>query len=150
VIVGDGPEKQRLAELASQLGITDHVVFTGERSATETYYRAFDLYVSPSRTEGISNTILEALASGVPVVASAVGGTPELLSKAGSAAVAVPPEAPELLAAAITRCLESEQELDMRRDAACEVARKYFSLSRMVQAYEALYREIGECRERPT
>jgi glycosyltransferase involved in cell wall biosynthesis len=132
-----------LATLARRLGVADRVLFTGERSDTQQLYRAMDLYVSPSRSEGMSNTILEALASGVPVVGTAVGGTTELLKVAGAAGTSVPSEDPGALAQAITHSLDDGRELQGRGEAAREVACRRFSLTRMVDAYAALYHEVA-------
>lgn len=74
IIVGAGPELEKLRHLSS-----DRVIFIGERSDISRLMRCFDIFVLPSYNEGISNTILEAMASGVPVVASRVGGNPELI-----------------------------------------------------------------------
>ncbi len=79
-IVGDGPLRASLEAQAASLGISNHVTFTGARSDTPDLMRSFDVFVLPSINEGISNTILEAMATGLPVVAGRVGGNPELIA----------------------------------------------------------------------
>ena len=79
VLVGDGPLRKELEELAQQLDIAPRTRFLGERHDIPSVLAALDVVVSPSRTESLSNTILEAMAAGRPVVASRVGGNPELV-----------------------------------------------------------------------
>jgi len=85
LVVGDGPERQALGELAAQLGITGRVDFPGELRTPEDGYRRMDVFVNTSRFEGMSNTILEAMASGLPVIASAVPGNQIWLTREGNA-----------------------------------------------------------------
>ncbi len=81
LIVGDGPEKNRLTEVTETLSVAEHVRFIGQvdRKWVLTYLRASDLFVLNSSTEGFSHVILEAMMVGTPVIATAVGGTPELV-----------------------------------------------------------------------
>jgi len=81
VIVGDGPERANLQDLARQLAVTDRVYFVGQvpKECVNAYLRACDLFVLNSRYEGLPHVILEAMAAGLPTVASAAGGTPELV-----------------------------------------------------------------------
>jgi sugar transferase (PEP-CTERM/EpsH1 system associated) len=78
-VVGDGPMRNALADYEKQEGLSDVVWIAGARDDLPFVYRCFDVFVLPSLKEGISNTILEAMASGLPVVATAVGGNPELV-----------------------------------------------------------------------
>lgn len=79
LIVGDGPEHPELVRLAASLELGDRVHFTGPLEDVPTALRALDVFVLPSLNEGISNTILEAMATGLPVLATAVGGNAELV-----------------------------------------------------------------------
>jgi len=79
VLIGDGPEKQKYAELVKKHGLEDKVVLAGEIKNAARLLKAFDLFVLPSHYEGLSITLIEALAAGIPILASRVGGTPELL-----------------------------------------------------------------------
>lgn len=99
LLIGDGPERARLEAVAG-----DGVVFTGQVRDTSLYYAAADAMVLPSLTEGSPNVLLEAMATGVPVVATAVGGTPEIATD-GVSALLVPPHDPHRLAAAIGQIL---------------------------------------------
>ena len=81
VIVGDGPVRAECQALADAAGLSGQVCLPGDRKDTDDWMRAFDVFVLPSLGEGISNTILEAQASGLPVIATRVGGTPELVTE---------------------------------------------------------------------
>lgn len=82
MVIGSGPDRERLERLADSLGIGDRVRFTGalDQSALRTCYRAADALILMSRREGMPNVILESIACGTPVIASAVGGIPEILT----------------------------------------------------------------------
>jgi glycosyltransferase involved in cell wall biosynthesis len=81
VLAGDGPLRPEIERQVEAAGLHDHVRFTGDVEDPAPLYRTFDLFVLPSVTEGTSMSILEAMATGLPVVASAVGGTPDLLDR---------------------------------------------------------------------
>jgi len=105
VLVGDGPERPALEALRAELGLEASVVFAGFRSDAVALAAGFDLAVNSSQFEGASLAILEFMALGVPMVATAVGGTPELLAD-GEAGVLVAPEDPVALATAMADLLE--------------------------------------------
>jgi glycosyltransferase involved in cell wall biosynthesis len=77
MITGTGPEESRLRDLADSLGIAPQTVFTGRVSNMQDYYAAFDLFVLPTLSEGLGMAVIEAMAAGLPVIATAVGGIPE-------------------------------------------------------------------------
>lgn len=81
VLVGDGPLRSMLETLADTLGIADRCWFAGDRSDVDQLLPELDLFVLPSLNEGISNTVLEAMSSGLPVIATRVGGNPELVDE---------------------------------------------------------------------
>jgi glycosyltransferase involved in cell wall biosynthesis len=78
-LAGEGPERRRIEADVARLGLADGVRLLGERSDTRRLMQAADLLVLPSREEGLSNVLLEAMGSGLPVIATAVGGSPELI-----------------------------------------------------------------------
>ena len=84
VLVGDGPERTALIQLASALNISDNVEFAGHRNDVGQLLHSFDIFVLPSFSEGMSNTLLEAMAAGVPVLASDVGGNREVIENGRS------------------------------------------------------------------
>lgn len=85
VIVGDGPERNKLETAVSSLGLSERVIFAGHNNNVRVFYAAADLLALPSHTEGSPNVVLEAMAAGVPIVATAVGGVPEIVEDNESA-----------------------------------------------------------------
>ena len=148
LIVGEGPQERELRELSRTLGVAERVRFLGARSDVPEILRALDLFLLPSLKEGTSNTLLEAMATALPIVATAVGGTPALVAHEESA-ILVPPGRPEAIAAAVERARRERRfSLEVGRRAR-RVACTRFSLERMVHAYEDLYTEAFEgCRRR--
>lgn len=141
VIVGDGPLRGNLESASQSLGLADRVAFTGARSDTPEQFRAMDLFVLPSLNEGISNTILEAMATGLPVVAARVGGNPEVVED-GITGTLYDADAGSGLEAAVMHYL-SRPDLRCRHGAAGRVrAVKTFGLDAMVQNYLDLYDEL--------
>ena len=142
VIVGDGPERGRLAERADCSDLAGAVQITGYRSDVRALLPAADLYASSPISEGVSITILEAMATGIPVVATAVGGTPEILSEA-TGGILVPSRDPAAMAAAITALAEDHR----RRGALAAAARRRlessFTIDRMVDDYARSYRGLA-------
>jgi glycosyltransferase involved in cell wall biosynthesis len=112
VIVGDGPEKPRIEECVRRLRLDEYVTFTGQRSSAEPWYGIADVTVLSSLSEGSPNALLEAMATNVPVVATAVGGVPEMVTNEESALLIAPGD-PAAMSAAIARLL-SEPELAQR------------------------------------
>jgi glycosyltransferase involved in cell wall biosynthesis len=101
-IVGSGPDEHRLKELARQLGVSPEVIFAGsvDRAAIPSRYRDADIFVLAPREESFGSVFAEALASGLPIVGSTVGGIPEVVEH-GKNGLLVPPREPRALAAAI-------------------------------------------------
>jgi glycosyltransferase involved in cell wall biosynthesis len=142
VVVGDGPMRAEIESHASNLGISARVKFLGERDNIPELLRAFDVFALNSIAEGISNTILEAMASGLPIVATRVGGNPELVEDDVSGQL-IPPRNPDALTAALERYLREPETCRRHGIAARERAEKYFSLNRMASRYEKLYRSLA-------
>ena len=104
VIVGDGPERPRIEERIRRLGLTEYVTFTGQQNSAEPWYGIADLAVLSSLSEGSPNALLEAMATGVPVVATAVGGVPEIVTHEESALL-ISPGDPKAMSDAMVRLL---------------------------------------------
>jgi glycosyltransferase involved in cell wall biosynthesis/predicted ATP-grasp superfamily ATP-dependent carboligase len=134
----DGGYTRSLMEQAVQLGIGDRVVFTGFRSDIERLLPELTVSVQPSLSEGLSNTLLESMAAGVPVVATSVGGAVEVVQD-GENALLVPPANPELLAHAICRLLHDPAFAADLGHAGRRSVTERFSMKRMVEATSSLY-----------
>jgi sugar transferase (PEP-CTERM/EpsH1 system associated) len=138
VVVGDGPQRAAVASLLDEAGLGPLCWLPGERSDVPAIMRSLDVFVLPSLAEGISNTILEAMACGLPVVATRVGGNAELVDD-GRTGLVVPSDDDAPLADALAR-LAREPALAARMGGAARAdAERRFSLDAMVQAYQALY-----------
>lgn len=146
VIVGDGPVRPQVEALVDELGLREVVWLAGERSDVPALMQGMDVFVLPSLAEGISNTVLEAMASGLPVIASDVGGNPELVD-AGVTGFLVPPADTEAWADAMRRLATGDAASRMGQAARLRVEQE-FSLDRMVRQYQALYET--HCGERRT
>lgn len=143
VLVGDGPERAGVEALASSLGVGGRVAFLGERAQLGPIYSQADLFLLPSEQESFGLAALEALASGVPVVASRVGGLPEVVVD-GTTGRLVPPHAPQAIAAAVLELLGDEpRRAAMGRAARLDAATR-FRPEPVVDRFEALYREVVE------
>ena len=141
VIVGDGPLRIALHHLVDRLDLGGHVRLTGSRAEVASVYDALDLLVVSSRYEGCCRVILEAMAMGKPVIATAVGGNPELVL-AGQTGLLVPPEDPRHLADAILELLDYPERARAMGRAARHRAEQRFSLERMVEETDRVYQEL--------
>jgi glycosyltransferase involved in cell wall biosynthesis len=114
VIIGDGPERRHLEDLVRSLGVTDRVYFAGHRSREETLsmMATCDIFVLASTYEGFPHVLLEAMGAGMPVVAAAVGGVPELVID-GETGILVDPRRPDALREAVKRLAERPAERNM-------------------------------------
>jgi len=138
LLAGVGPEQGRLAELASQLGLRDRVTFLGGVEDVPALFASAHLLAHPSRSEGLSNTILEAMAEGLPVVATNVGGTPEIIED-GRTGLLVPPNAPNALAEALGRLLGDAELRGRLGAAALASVRERCSPAVVTAQYERIY-----------
>jgi glycosyltransferase involved in cell wall biosynthesis len=140
VLAGSGPERERLAALAAELGIAARTSFLGERADMPAVYPAFDLLCLPSESEGCSRVLLEAAAAGLPLVATAVGYAAELIG-ADEAGVLVPPGDAGALAAALVR-LAREPETRTRMGAAARARVAGHGIDEYVRKVERLYARL--------
>lgn len=140
-IVGDGPEREKLVELARDLGIDDRVEFLGARPNEEMpdLLRWADLAVIPSLMEATSIAALEAMSCGVPVAASAVGGLPEIIDE--DVGVLFEPANPDALAGAVLRLLARSDLERMGREARRRVVERW-SIERMVERHLEIYNQL--------
>ena len=142
LLAGDGPLRSRAERLAERLGLGDRLAMPGWIDDVPAVLDAADAAVLTSRHEGLPRAVVEALAAGVPVVATAVDGTPEVV-RHGENGFLVPPGDVEALAAGVVRLLE-DRALRRRMAAAAPRNLEAFDIDRMVREQEALYRWILE------
>lgn len=141
LIAGDGPQRAEVESEIRATGIADITWLAGERSDVPEVMRAIDVFALPSRAEGISNTILEAMASGLPVVATDVGGNAELVV-AGQTGALVPAENPDAMAQALLR-YTSDAALRQEHGASGRQRVEHnFSIDNMVTRYTQLYESL--------
>ncbi len=138
VMVGDGPLRAESQAILAAAGAGGLAWLPGERADVPEIMRGLDAFVLPSLAEGISNTILEAMASGLPVLATAVGGNAELVA-GGETGEIVPPADVDALAAGLIRLAGGPARAAAMGRAGRAVVERRFSLPAMVAAYEGLY-----------
>lgn len=141
VLVGDGPLRGEIERQAVELGIADRVHLMGDRGDVSQLVGAFDLLVLSSLHEGLPNAVMEAMSAGVPVVATSVGGTKELITD-GETGYLAPPENSPALADRIVFALGDEAHRDDIVSAARRRVTTRFGIERMVESVEALYDEM--------
>lgn len=138
LIVGDGPLRSALERRVASLGLGGSFEFLGERHDVPALLAASEIFVLPSRTEASPNGVLEAMAAGVPIVATRVGGIPELV-ESGASGVLVEPDRPATLADALIDLMERPEWGRTLGRAAREVAEEQHGFDRMVAQFERLY-----------
>lgn len=138
VLFGEGTEKASTQRLAIELGIDRAVVFAGADGRAAAYLPLFDFSILTSEEEGCPNAIMESLAAGTPVVATAVGGVPELV-RDGEEGLLVPRDDANALAEALAWMIEHPDERRVMGEKAGVRMREHFSVDRMVERTEALY-----------
>jgi glycosyltransferase involved in cell wall biosynthesis len=144
-IVGEGPSRAALEGEIGERGLADRVRLLGERRDIPALLRAFDVFVLPSRAEGMSNTILEAMATGLPVIATDVGGNPELVEPEMTGCL-VPSGNPQALETALRTYVADPHLRSLQGKAGRERVLQHFSLERMAQAHRGLYTSLSRAR----
>lgn len=147
VLVGDGPEREELHRLRQELNLVDAVELPGEQTDVAAWLSRGAFFVCSSVTEGLSLAILEAMACGLPVIATRVGGNAELVVD-GETGLVVPPGDPAALAAAMVRLSRDPAlgaAMGQRGRARAEA---HFEIRQMMRHYEQLYREVLPPRPR--
>ena len=138
VLVGDGPERHRLESIKETFPCGDRITFFGERDDVHEILPILDVFVLPSTNEGISNTILEAMATGLPVIATNVGGNPELVQHKHTGFL-VPPANCDALVCTLNVYIEDAAMAEVHGKNGRKRAVRDFSLEHMVKEYETLY-----------
>jgi sugar transferase (PEP-CTERM/EpsH1 system associated) len=141
VLVGDGPLLPDLQRLAGDLGIAEQTWFAGARHDVAALLQTFDLFVLPSLNEGISNTLLEAMATGLPLLATAVGGNVELLTDGVVGSTFIPGDHLSLAVTISQYYLKPELRAEQGAAARAHAVQS-FSLQAMVAHYQAVYETL--------
>jgi glycosyltransferase involved in cell wall biosynthesis len=139
-MIGDGPERARLREQAENLGIGNRVTWHGAVADAGSLLAAFDAFVLSSRTEGTPIALFEAMHAGVPVVATRVGGVPEVVES--SHALLVPSERPRMIAQALEEITTTPSATTQRSSLARERVLQTFSTATWLAAVDAIYDEV--------
>ena len=141
IFVGDGPDRQVLQERASHLGIERQVIFLDDQLNIPQLLPALDILALPSLHEGMPNVVLEAMAASVPVVATAVGGTPEVVAD-GETGLLVSPRSAAALAGALTTLIDDPERMKLMGGAGRQRILQDFNLTQTVRLTESLYDEM--------
>lgn len=141
LLAGEGSIREALEARSSELGLAENVIFLGERSDVPELVNASDVVVSSSLYEGLPVALAEAMALGAPVLATRVGGVPQLLEDEATG-ILIEPKDSDSLAVGLERLYQDEQLRRSLGAAAQEYIRKHFDISLMIQGYEDVYRRI--------
>jgi glycosyltransferase involved in cell wall biosynthesis len=141
ILVGQGPDRARLEARAAALGLATHIQFVGAVADAAAILRAADAFVLPSIAEGMSNSLLEAMATALPCVASRIGGNTDLLD-AGRTGLLLPADAPEAWSSALIGLIEDPEHARRLGTAARQRIEAEFALPVVVDRYVELYRQI--------
>jgi glycosyltransferase involved in cell wall biosynthesis len=146
LLAGEGPERARLEEMRKTLGLEAQVKLLGGVEDVPGLFAGAHLLAHPSRSEGLSNTILEAMAEGLPVVAARAGGTPEIVED-GCTGLLTPPGCPETLARAMGQLLDDPALRGRIGGAALQFVREKCSPAEVTGQYERIYRSLVDRRD---
>lgn len=141
VWLGEGDQQDNLIRLVEALGVAAHVHFAGSQTNVPVWLAGMDLFVLPSLWEGLSVALLEAMAASLPVVATAVGGTPEVILD-GVTGLLVPPRDPAALAASLLSLLRDPARAAQMGESGRQRVADHFTLDNMIQQTEALYEAL--------
>ena len=147
LFAGDGPERERLEAMAREFRLTpDHIRFLGYRSDVTELLHAADFFVLPSLLEGMPLSVLEAMSSGLPVIATTVGGVPEVVTD-GESGLLVPPGDPAALSSAMARLSGDAALRERLGEAGRRRVSEAFSFAAMSRSYLDLYVGLGRGRQ---
>lgn len=138
VMAGDGPLRAQVAQVLAEAGMSDLAYLPGERRDVAELMRGLDVFALPSLAEGVSNTILEAMACGLPVLATRVGGNAELVEEGRTGLLVPSADVPAMAAGLIRLAQDAALRADFGQAGRQRVEQR-FSLRAMVAAYDALY-----------
>jgi glycosyltransferase involved in cell wall biosynthesis len=143
LIIGDGAQRPELEAFSTQLGIKEQTLFLGQRNDVKKLIAAFDIGLLPSLSEGLSNSLLEMMAAGVPAIATDVGGNREIIIDKETGLL-VPPANPEAIATAIETLLNDADLSARLANKARKMVMNRFSTEHMVDCMENLYLDLAQ------
>ena len=146
VLFGEGPEKAALAQRAERLGLADRVVLAGWRDEARLWIPGADVFIHASRSEGLPNVVLEALAGGVPTLATDAGGTREILANSNAGFV-VPCGDVDALAGRLRALLQDSRLRQAMSRNAVEHVRRFFSLESMTRGVRTIMESAWQSRQ---
>ncbi len=141
LVIGKGEEENNLKKLVKTLDLTDKIVFIGLSSDIEKILAIAELFLLPSLWEGLPNALLEAMAAGKPVLATEVGGIPELVVR-GETGILIPPRDSDVLATAIIDLLRNKLKAKDMGEAGRTRAEEHFSIQKMIEKTGSLYQKL--------
>ena len=141
VVVGEGPERDKLLEMITRLGLPDSVCLVGSQQTVRDYYWAADLFVLPSRTEGLSGALIEAMACGLPVIASNIGGATDMVEEDKNGVLFVSEDYHQLAQKLAAMMAMPDRWAEMGRQARQTVT-EYADLDVVVKRLDDLYRQL--------
>ena len=141
LIVGDGPERQRIEQTIRQLGLEDRVTLTGQQPSAQPWYGIANIAVLSSLSEGSPNALLEAMATGVPVVATRVGGIPEIVTHEESALLVQPANVAQMEGAIRRLLTDTNLATALKKQSHQRIAERHAPEARM-QRLVSVYREL--------
>lgn len=140
VLIGDGPQREELRRLASRLQLDKNLVMAGYQKNVNPFYALSTIFALPSYSEGSPNVVLEAMAAGVPIAATSVGGVPEIVENEVTGLI-VPPRDPASMARALKRLLSDDALRARLADAAKEQVRSVYTIENYTQTLASFYEE---------
>lgn len=143
LIVGEGSLRSQLMQKVHTLGFSKKIHFLGTQNNIPEILNGLDIFVLPSLNEGMPNAVLEAMACGIPVIASAVGGVPEVIND-NENGITIPPENEDQLTTKLITLIENQEKRRVFGTQARKTVQERFSLVQMVSKYETLYQSLAD------
>jgi glycosyltransferase involved in cell wall biosynthesis len=141
ILVGDGNQRKVLEQKVKEYGIQKNFIFLGEREDTIKILKAFDIFVHPSLSEGLPRVVMEAQGLKIPVIATSIGGTPEVV-KDGKTGILIPPKNSTALSKAMISLLKDDKKREQMGEIGRETIEEKFSHIRMINETESLFLQL--------
>ncbi|RWX51115.1 Glycosyltransferase involved in cell wall bisynthesis [Candidatus Electrothrix marina] len=137
-VIGDGPQEEEIQQIVTEYGLEEKIIFVGFQKDVSALLPAFDIFLLPSLTEGTSMALLEAMACGLPVIATAVGGTPNVIISEENG-ILVPSKSPEAIVQAVIRLVENKELCQRMGHAALQTIESEYSLHSWLKKIDDIY-----------